>query len=172
MGTTPNFALPYPEGGIQPYVHLDLKALADAVDEDLKVVSDTAGASSMPLQDSGFPAAAPAATTADFVVSRITVPASDRARRLVCSGVCWVRYTQANDMDLAIYAGASVVGRFRKRMAADIGESLAVSSGTIILGAGQAVVLELRVIRAGGTGSFSTSTSGGLTAFNAVAAPA
>lgn len=41
MGTTALSALPYPEPTDEPYVHLDLKRLAEAVDEELPVESTT-----------------------------------------------------------------------------------------------------------------------------------
>lgn len=48
MGTTP-MGLPYPESTDQPYVHLDLKALADALDAKIprrgQVVVPAAGSS-------------------------------------------------------------------------------------------------------------------------------
>lgn len=42
MGTTPFASLPYPEANDTPYVHLDIKALAESVDENVVVVSTTA----------------------------------------------------------------------------------------------------------------------------------
>ena len=44
MGTTPNHAFPYPEGNIVPYVHLDLKALAERIDAVLVDYVRPAGA--------------------------------------------------------------------------------------------------------------------------------
>lgn len=40
MGTTGNRSLPYPDGTDAPFVHLDVKALAEAVDADLQGIVD------------------------------------------------------------------------------------------------------------------------------------
>lgn len=42
MGTTPLHGIPYPEPTDEPYVHLDLKRQAEAVDEELPVYGNTA----------------------------------------------------------------------------------------------------------------------------------
>lgn len=44
MGTTPLHNLPYPEGTDQPYVHLDIQALADAIDPEFSITQETAPA--------------------------------------------------------------------------------------------------------------------------------
>jgi len=130
------------------------------------------GRTEQPAQDGGYPVAA-AAVTVETVLSRITVPARDYARTVTAVGAAYVIYTQANDVDLVIYAGASVAGRYRQRMQTSIGESLAcVSSGGIAVAASASVVMELRVVRAAGTGSVSTSISAGLTSFQATVTPA
>lgn len=123
-----------------------------------------------PAQDAGFPVAA-AAVTAETVISRITVPARDYARQATAMGTTFATYTQASDVDLLIYAGASVAGRARKRMITSQGDSLTCTSiGGIAIAAGASMVLELRVAELG-TGTVTTSISGGLTTFAATVSP-
>lgn len=125
-----------------------------------------------PAQDAGFPVAA-SGVSAETVLSRITVPARDYARQVTASGTTYLTYTQANDCDLIIYAGVTVIGRTRYRtITGAVGTSISVTSaGGIAVAGGASVVLELRAVRSGGTGAFSTSVSSLLTTFAATVTP-
>lgn len=126
--------------------------------------------SEQPPQDGGYPVAA-AAVTAETVISRITVPARDYARQVTATGSTYATYTQANDVDLVIYAGASVAGRARKRMVSAQGDTInSTTNSGIALAAGASLVMELRVSEAG-TGTLTTSVSGGLTTFAVTVTP-
>lgn len=111
-----------------------------------------------PPVDGGYPVAA-AAVTSETVISRITVPARDYARRVSAVGSTFASYTQANDVDLRIYAGGTLVNQNRRRMAVSIGDSWSATTSPIALAAGASLIIELRINRASGTGSVSTTAS-------------
>lgn len=123
-----------------------------------------------PAVDAGYPVAA-TAVTVETTISRITVPARDYARTVTAVGTSYTSYSQANDVDLLIYAGATLVSRARKRMAVSVGDSWAANCSPVALAAGASLVLELRVNRATGTGAVTTSTGVSVT-FSAVVTPA
>lgn len=122
-----------------------------------------------PAVDAGFPVAASGVTT-ETTISRITVPARDYARTVTAVGTSYTSYSQANDVDLLIYAGATLVSRARTRMAVSVGMSWSANTSPIAVAAGASLVLDLRVNRAAGTGAVTTSTGVSVT-FSAMVTP-
>lgn len=184
MGATSLHSLPYPEGQAQPQVHLDVKALADAVDalpavsctstsrpahrdgrriletDTGEVMVSRAGAwrglrtALYTVSDSGFPVA-PSITTSEAVIDRITVPAAAYVRDLHVVGHCYWTNTQDSEVDLLLYSGASVVGRVRFKGLGPV--TLAVSGYVRNLSGGVSPVIEMRMARASGTGTVTPS---------------
>lgn len=112
--------------------------------------------------DAGFPVAASAATV-ETVVHRITVPALPFACDLSVMANVYATYTQANELMATIYSGSTSVGRSIKNMVIDKPFNFAVVGTIVNLNAGNSLIIELRVARNTGTGSFTTSVSSGLT---------
>ena len=137
--------------------HLDIQKAAEDADVRMPTIPD---------QDAGFPVAINSASEA--VCSRITVPAQTWAQVARATGTAWLSYTQTFDVDLLIYAGAAVVGRFRANMVGGVGRNLTVVSKAIAIPASSPMVLELRAVKSTGTGVVTGSVSSALTAFEAV----
>lgn len=124
-----------------------------------------------PVADSGFPLGLSGVTASEVVANRITVAARPFSRRLTASASVFCLYTQAESIDAILYIGASVMGRTRQRMQTSIGESVAVVSNGVQLAADTSYVIELRVVRSGGTGAISTSVGSGLTTMQVALEP-
>lgn len=156
-GTTPK-GIVYPVATDSFTPHLDLQAGVTDVDERMPQVLS---------QDTGFPVAV-ANVTAEAVLSRITIGAVGWARRGHAVGAAWLLHSQTADCDLLIYAGSSVVARFRANMVADVGRSLTATSVAFAVPANAALVVELRAVRVSpSVGTVSSSVSGSLTTFAA-----
>lgn len=152
--TTKGIQYPVATDPFQP--HLDIQKAAEDTDARYAL---------LPAQDAGFPVAIDSSTEA--VLSRITLAAATFARRAQAAGTAWLSYTQNGDVDLLIYSGASVVGRFRSNMAASVGRSLTATSLAFDVPADTSMVLELRAVKITGTGVVTSSISGNLTTFSA-----
>lgn len=156
-GTTPK-GIVYPVATDAFTPHLDIQAGMTDVDERMPALLS---------QDSGFPVAV-TDVTAEAVLSRITIPAAAWARRAHAVGAAWLQHSQSADCDLLIYAGSSVVARFRSNMVAGVGRSLTATSTAFAVPANAALVVELRAVRVSpSTGTVSSSVSGSLTTFAA-----
>lgn len=155
-GTTPK-GIVYPVATDSFTPHLDIQAAQEDVDERMPVLLS---------QDTGFPVAV-TNVTAEAVLSRITIGAVAWARRGQASGSAWLSYTQSDDVDLLIYAGAGVAARFRSNMTVNVGRSLTATSTAFAVPANAALVVELRAVRVTGTGGLSSSVSSALTTFAA-----
>ena len=120
--------------------------------------------------DGGFPVAV-SGVTVESVLDRYTITAVPWARRFTLQGHVWTFSTQTGqEQDVLWYAGGTVIGRARGNYVATIPITLA-ATGQHDLAANTAVVFEMRIARASGTGTMSTSVSSGLTATTCFATP-
>lgn len=96
MGTTPVNKLPYPEPTAQPFVHLDIQALAEAADAKLYVECTS---STRPAHKAGR-----------------RIFETDTGLSYISDGTTWVRIAEGLDADVHHFAGTSQTGQVSSEM--------------------------------------------------------
>lgn len=121
--------------------------------------------------ETGFPVAASAAT-AETVVDRKVVGARGFVHGVAIAAHVYATYTQAEALDATLYWNNTEIGRVRKKWTvAGNPEFLTVVGNVVGIPATTVSTIELRVSRATGTGTFTTSASSSLTRMSVVSTP-
>jgi hypothetical protein len=158
--------LSYPAIGEAANVPEDIGDLAADTAAALSAIQAASGGVAVEVvnSDAGFPAAAINQTTATVVLDRYTIAAKTYARKVLYSLNVYVAVSiDATQVNLVAFAGSTIIGYARKAVAGSGLPDELVVHGKYDLPANTAVVVEARLSRQAGTGTFSSSTSTMLT---------